>query len=272
VTNELNERFLHKVGRHFVAMSCVQVLDGGKEKELVFSGFLIDADGVWFYVTAGHILRDIRKVVRAGGKFDAWRLTDLSAGNKFKHIAIPFHFDDTKWAVVENEELGLDYAAMPLDALTCLQLEAGDAMPISKIAWGDHVTSHDQWGLVGIPSETVDYDGKTIITGKVVVIPVEEEKTPPKEAGKKAQNQFYGRLKEDSAAIVKDIDGMSGGPLVAIKKVDGIWKYSVIGIQSGWYADSRIIAACPFSSFALELEQVVQRARSLLEASKTEGN
>src|SRR5687768_16387168 len=106
MTNGLNERFLTSVGRHFVAMSSVQILDEGKEKALVFSGFLIDADGVWFYVTAGHILRDIRKVLKAGGKFDAWRLSDLSAGNKFRHIAIPFHFDDTKWTVVENEDLG----------------------------------------------------------------------------------------------------------------------------------------------------------------------
>jgi hypothetical protein len=29
----------------------------------LFSGFVVDIAGEWFYVTAGHILRDIRKAL-----------------------------------------------------------------------------------------------------------------------------------------------------------------------------------------------------------------
>lgn len=265
MTGSLNERFMKSVGRHFVMLSCVQTVPGTpNEKVLVFSGFLADVGGVWFYVTAGHILRGIRSAIKTGAKFDVWRLGDQTAGNRFKDTAIPFAFDIDRWGVIENQEVGLDYAAVPLETMYCQLLQVGGAIPIDKSAWGDHVTEHDQWALVGVPSETVSYDGKTVITARVVVAPIEPVDEPAA-VGPKAQNQFYGRLKDDSATIVKDIDGMSGGPIFALKKVEGTWKYSVIGVQSAWYPQRRIIAACPFSSFALALEELVVSVRSSLD-------
>ena len=268
MTASLNERFMKSVGRHFVTLSCVQTVPGTPgEKVLVFSGFLAEVAGIWFYVTAGHILRRIRLALNGGAKFDVWRLGDQSAGNRFKDTAIPFAFDVDRWGVIENDEIGLDYAAVPLEEMYCLALQAGGAIPIDKSAWGNHITEYDQWALVGVPSETVSYDGKTIITARVVVAPIELVEEPA-EAGPNAQNQFYGRLKDDSATVVTDIDGMSGGPIFALKKVEETWKYSVIGVQSAWYRQARVIAACPFSSFAVALEELVVGVLSSLKAVK----
>ena len=69
MTASLDERFIKAVGCHFVTLSCVRSLpDGSAEKVLVFSGFLAEAGGAWFYVTAGHILKDIRAAITAGAK------------------------------------------------------------------------------------------------------------------------------------------------------------------------------------------------------------
>lgn len=264
----LDQQFIKTVGRHFVTLSCVQTLPGtSTEKILVFSGFLVNISGVWFYVTAGHILKNLRTALNAGVKFDVWRLGDQTAGDRFKGTAIPYSFDIERWLVIENESVGLDYATTPLEDMYCQLLNAGGATPINKHAWGDHVTEHDQWALVGIPSETVSYDGKTIIQAKIVVAPIERIEAPVM-AGSKIQNQFFGRLKEDSTRVVHDIDGMSGGPIFALKKVQGTWKYSVIGIQSGWYRSDRIIAACPFSSLGFELESIVLE---VLSSQKSQG-
>ena len=55
---DLSNRFLKTVGRHFVTLSCMQTpASASEEKVLLFSGFIVDIKGVWFYVTAGHILR-----------------------------------------------------------------------------------------------------------------------------------------------------------------------------------------------------------------------
>jgi hypothetical protein len=251
----INQQFFSAVGRHFVTLSCVQTLpENSAKRVLLFSGFITDINGFWFYVTAGHILRDIRKSLSIGGTFDVWRLGDQTAGNRFNGTAIPFDFNIDDWGVIEDESNGMDYAVTPLGGLFCRQLEAGGVAPIGKEAWGDHLMDHDQWILVGTPSEKVAYDGESVITARVAMLPITAVDAPEL-AGQKNNNQFYGRLHDDSSSIVNDIDGMSGGPIFAVNNKEK--SYVVIGIQSGWYPSSRIVAACPFSSLAFALEDLV---------------
>lgn len=257
MVSSFSERLFKTVGRHFVSLSCVQRPPAkNEERILVFSGFLVEVGGVWFYVTSGHILRDIRAALNVGVVFDVWRLDDQTAGNQFRGVALPYAFDIDKWLVMENQEIGLDYAAVPLDWIYRRQLEVGRAIPIGRVAWGDQLTEHDHWILVGIPSETVAYDQETIITGRIVMMPLEHAEEP-ENAGHKAENKFYARLK--NVGDIKDIEGMSGGPVFAFKKIEGEWRYKVIGVQSSWYRSTRRIAVCPFSSLGAALEESVNQ-------------
>lgn len=258
----LTERVFRSVTRHFVTLSCVQRRPSSdSERVFVFSGFLVAAKGQWFYVTAGHILKDIGAAIDAGCTFDRWRFDDQAAGNEFKGAAVPYAFDMETWLVIEDEVQGLDYAALPLQSIYCRLLEAGGATAINTDAWGDHITEHDRWVLVGIPKESVFYDGVTKIAARIVMAPVYPTENPEL-AGAKAANQFYGKLSEDEDSAVSDLDGMSGGPIFGLKQVDGHWKYQVIGVQSGWYRQIRTIAACPFSSFGQALEELVALAQT----------
>jgi hypothetical protein len=267
---DLTHRVARTVGKHFVTLSCVQhPPDDSPEKVLVFSGFIVDVLGEWFYVTAGHILRDIHTALSSGSSFDVWRLDDQTAGNRFNGMAVPYEFDENRWLVLRNEVTGLDYAAVHLEAFYRRQLEAGEVAAIAKSAWSDHATEHDYWVLVGIPSESVDYDGKTIITARVVVSPLilTEE---PNSAGDKALNQFYATLIDGSERFFKDPDGMSGGPVFALKKCDNQWRYGVIGVQSAWYPTSKTLAICPFSSFGNALEEIVVEACEAIEREQVD--
>ncbi|MBP5949365.1 hypothetical protein [Pseudomonas sp. P42] len=262
------ERFASSIGRHFVTLSCVQHSLTPKGVRIhLFSGFVVDIMGEWFYVTAGHILRDVSSAINGGSTFDLWRLDDQTAGKRFNNIAVPYDFQIEHWCVLEDASVGLDYAAVHLGGLYRQQLEAGGVVPITKQAWGDYVTEHDHWVLYGIPSESISYDDTTQITAKVVMVPLVSAEPPPLTA-QKAENQFYAKLADGSEEVVKDIDGMSGGPIFMLWKADDTWKYSVIGVQSSWYSSARVIAACPFSSFAEALEPVVEEALSELRRAK----
>lgn len=258
--NSLTARFVETVGPHFVTLSCVQ--DSPAPRKLhVFSGFLVEIAGEWCYVTAGHILKDIRSSQEKGATFHTWRLGDQTAAKRFPQ-AIPFDFHIDDWLVIANEDIGLDYAAVALRQMYRSLLEAGGAVPIGEAAWGDHVTAHDKWALVGIPSESVSYDGVSNISARWVVVPIEPAEKPEL-AGPKAQNQFYGRLSNDSISVLRDADGMSGAPIFALKKFEpNLWKYKVIGVQSGWYESDRIITACPFSSFGIAIRDAVEEEHS----------
>lgn len=254
--SDLGARVLKTVGRHFVTLSCVRTAPGTNAQEVfVFSGFLMEIVGVWFYVTAGHIVRGIRTSLEAGFTFDRWRLDDQTAGNQFNGAAVPYDFRVERWLVIEDETVGLDYAVVVLDEFFCKALKAGGAVPLAEETWGDHLTEADRWALVGIPSETVLFDQVTAISARVVIIPLEQT-SEPLAAGRKAENQFYARITDPGR--VKNIDGMSGGPVFALKFREGRWWYMVIGVQSAWYSESKVIAACPFSSLTSAIKDMVE--------------
>jgi len=257
---DLTSRVVKTVGKHFVTLSCVQHPPADAQpKTLVFSGFLIDILGEWFYVTAGHILRDIGTAIDAGSRFDVWRLDDQTAGNHFSGKAVPYAFELKQWFVLQDDSQGFDYAIVHIAAFYRRQLEAGGATPIGRTIWSDHVVPADYWALMGIPSESVKYDGKSVIRARVVVAPLRPAQ-PPDLAKQKAKNQFYGSPLDGSEAVFEDADGFSGGPVFALKRVEGRWCYGIIGIQSAWFRSSRIMAICPFTSFALALKPLVTEA------------
>jgi hypothetical protein len=261
--NDFTERIAQSIGRHFVTLSCIQYAPGRLSGHpLVFSGFVVDISGEWFYVTAGHILRRIHIAIDSGSSFDAWRLGDQTASNKFQNKAVPYDFELSKWYVLEDDKLGLDYAIVHLGGLFRMMLEAGGVLPFGEPAWGDYTMEHDHWALAGIPSESVSYDDTTQISARFVLAPLVRAEPPPSALAKSA-NQFYGKLKDDSNHILDDVDGMSGGPIVMLQQLNGTWKYGIIGVQSAWYSSLRVVAGCPFKSFAISLKPIVEDALAI---------
>jgi len=184
---------------------------------------------------------------------------------------VPYDFNPEEWLELEDGDTGLDYAAVHLREFYRRQLEAGGIRAIARNAWSDHVTEYDHWALVGIPSESVDFDGETIIKARVVMSPLVPTDEPPL-AGERATNQFYARPLDGSEEFFKNADGLSGSPVFLLKKVDGQWKYAVIGVQSGWYSSSRTLAICPFSSFGAALEDLVKEVRATESKSSAQSN
>jgi hypothetical protein len=256
--NDFTKIIARAIGRHFISLSCVQYPpDNTQMRILLFSGFVIEVTGEWFYVTAGHILRDISTALQNGYKFDIWRLGDQTAGNKFGDSAIPYSFELEKWIILEDKESGLDYATVHIDNFYRRQLEANGVTALSKRAWASHSIEHDYWALFGIPSESLSYDNKTLLKARVVSAPlIPTEK--PANVSAKMKNQFYAKMIEGSEQFIRDLDGMSGAPVFSIKRENDLCKYSVIGVQSGLLEPSNVLTICPFVSFGMLLEKAVK--------------
>ncbi len=266
MTKDLTRLLYESAGRHFVTLSCVQHLpnDGGS-KALIFSGFLVEVENLWLYVTAGHILDDVKTALASGSEFDRWRLDDSTAGNPFHGFAVPLDFVIDDWLVIRDSELGIDYAALPLLNLYRQLLAAGGAQALGPDTWGTYLDEHLAWALIGIPSESVNFDGVTRLTARVVTVPLEASATPP-EAGSKAENQFYATFVASPDGFIQDMDGMSGGPVFSLHERDAdSWIYRVIGVQSAWYKSQKVLAICPFDSFGEAIAEVINEARRLSE-------
>jgi len=250
------------VGHHFVTSSWVSIHPDSEEEKLhIYSGFLVDVQGFWFVVTAGHVVSEIKTALASNVIFTAWRLDDQTAGNRFKGIAVPFEFELDAWILLEDESVGFDYAAMLVKNLYRAGLEAGNATAMDHRAWGDHKADHDYWALVGLPSETVTLHDEDKVKGTIYLEPLDAT-TRPSVIGDQRHCMFYGKLRKDFNKNYKSIKGMSGGPIFSLVKSDQQWQYRVIGIQSSWIESLRTVCICPINLF---LERVTKLVEDILD-------
>jgi len=255
---DLTERTMKSTGRHIVTLSYVVTPPDSKQEIVeVISGFVVELLGIWFFVTAGHVLTGIKELMAVGAKFDVWRLSDYTAGGDFRNTGIPIHFDLDSWLFLDKEDVGLDVAVLPIEDLYRKNLEVGNVVPVPDGAWADEKIACAYWVLVGVPNESVSYDGKTQISASMVMMPLEpiDDTQIP---GEPKPQKFYARLIDGSEAVVRRVEGMSGGPIFAISKSIDNWEYVVIGVQSGWFSHQRIVTVFRFSEFANLLKEALK--------------
>jgi hypothetical protein len=256
-----NKRVFESTGRHLVTLSCVQRVPGDTKEYLqLISGFIVELFAQWLFVTAGHVLKEVQAAIDGGAEFDVWRFSDYTAGGEYRNIGIPMSFDIQEWFFIYDAEKGFDFAVYPLSELYRLNLEAGGVVPIPHGAWRSEQIESAYWAVIGVPYESVVYDGETIIKARAVMValePISNEEAP----GKAIPHKFCARLHEGSEAVVNDVKGMSGSPIFALRKADSDWQYVVIGVQSGWWESSRIVTACSISFFMRALEDAITEAK-----------
>lgn len=262
--SDINKIAFARLGQHFVTLSFVQ--NSGTPPKVtshVISGFVLSCANQWFYVTAGHAIEAIKAQLATRATFDCWRLSDATAGGNFPDKAIPYDFNIDNWAFINEETTGADCAVVPITGLVRAGLEVGGVKPLEENAWTERDDEFDQWILYGTPSETVEYDKKSVITARTVMVAAKQCKSPQSITHPKDEI-LYAKLIDESVNVVADIDGMSGGPVFGVKHTPDGFRYAVIGIQSGWLKHHRVLIVCPIAQFARQLDECVKNVRQRL--------
>jgi len=245
---------LDRTGHHFLLITFVATKPDGSQVRETRSAFIVDVRGVWLLMTAGHVLRTLREEYpRIGVTTSRFELQDRFAGSSFSgHAGVPFHFDST--ACMELDEEWGDFGLIPLDALTVSQLKRGNVIAIKESAWGTRpLEEYTHLLLTGVPSETVTHEpGQMVLRHTLIPLAL----CPPNEQPPAGQvGKIKARLLQDESELAQldDIDGMSGGPIFGVRDVDGVARYFLVGVQSGWLRQSRIVT---FSAAAPVLKQL----------------
>ncbi len=248
--------------KHFLCMSYRTSRGGipyGRGQHFA-SCFVVDVEGFWILVTAGHVISSIQEALNAGISVHDFHLHDKLAGHQYE-FAIPYPFDLEDWAVVERD--GADYAAAPLPNLVVRALAAGGIKPIGEHAWGaEPFDQYPYWLLAGIPDESMAVvSHRTVL--KVTLMPMKPA-APPTHVKDAPDARVYAQLISqpglDSVAI-RDIAGMSGGPVFGLRAGTERMHYWLIGVQSGWYDVSRIAYFCPLPRFLAAIKGGIQASR-----------
>ena len=232
----------------------------GNAKGFSYSGFLLTIRGVWCLVTAGHIIKKLDKHLNDktihltnSVIIDGW---GLEAQHKQ-----PFYFDYQRAPrmFVLNNEYRLDFAIIMLKTYYQRLLEANHVVPISEVNWArQHNLSYEEHFVLGLPTElmeSTENEGIEQLRPVPTIIPVTKLDHPP-ERHETPYPQFVGKIFDN--VTLKDMDGMSGGPIIGIAKAkDGKRRYWIVAIQSRWIRSKRIVFGCPVPIFAGLVEQEV---------------
>ena len=227
-----------------------------------FSGFVMSVRGQWNLVTAGHIVRDLdslfqnKKATFTGSVLiDGWGSDAVYRQGPFP----PFNYLDASRTYVYDDEYGLDFALIGLPKFYQTLLEANGIKPVSERNWvlQDRIVFREHF-VLGLPTELKQFtpDGQTFAPTPAI-IPVTKLDGPP--TGHDTQfGRFFGKIFDN--VTISDIDGMSGGPIIGIGDGgDGVRRYWIVALQSGWIRDKRIIFGCPVPVFAAMVEAQIRQ-------------
>jgi hypothetical protein len=250
------------MSRHFVALACEYETinrDGSIHGRgtAVYSGFLMQIYGRTFWVTAGHCLKDELDTNIDKGTL---RVTGGGFLDYFGHEAahrhiVPFTYEAHTGLYIEEPKNGLDFALLMLDELQEGNFAANKLVPITRENWIHQPRlTFDFYRMLGIPNSV--FPDKTleevnILQAMIAVdrVTIDEVGEPPPDADVPPDAWFIGRL--DPGAEIKDIRGMSGGPIYGFRRDDaGNLRYHAVALQSRWWDQSRTIFGCSIPYFA----------------------
>lgn len=239
--------------------------NGGKPLAYSFSGFVVEIDGRWIFVTAGHVFTELEAAKAKGAIIKYWHLDDSSVSpNPQAPYPIDLRMEDVFFT--SEDTSGMDYAAFEIRSpMAKTALSGQGIVPIQQEQWdvdGSVVSEFPSLYLVGTPAHlTKTTFGDPVWERYIVTIPVDIVVAPPQGIKETAFTRLYGEMRmdlldSDSAAAVKDIGGMSGGPIFGLKNgtVAEDFEYRVVALQSSWNKRGGI-AACAVAPFLNALKQ-----------------
>lgn len=241
-------------------VSCPPIAERAQSKNTVAmrTGFIVEINGAWKLVTAGHVLLELRNAVDKGCKLDI-KLVDGWHREDGKTTPIPF--DPMQLGPMAIDHDGDDFGIVPLGPHYERLLAANgvDAVPERQIRGVPPPA--DFYAVVGFPemalnARLVDQDriSQTYQMATPFVMLSANPVLDIKKPFEGSAPRIYATLNpapllefDDHASIrVDDIVGMSGGPLFALwMNREGSHQYTVVAVQSRWRDRSRTIAACP---------------------------
>lgn len=247
-TREAISSLMEWFGRHLVALFQSANVAGAQQQAL-YSGFVVEHDSELYWVTAGHVIDDIRAVEtapNATGKSLCW----LDGYENGQAGAIPAvdvtgrSFSGTEWDIDTGVIRLLSWEAN-------LVRNNGRTLLFNSHAWkGLKKAKPEGYLLLGFPEGLSSIESRSLRNGQVMnvvkpalaCIPVRKIRRRPKspESGNNFWNDreaFYGALTPyfgEESLTIGSVKGMSGGPLISVERDPANQiRYRLVGIQRG---------------------------------------
>ncbi len=246
---------------HIVGMLMPLVVEG-KPRFSWFTGFLLQVADFTFWLTARHILEEIERL-REDCSVNVTGPRWVDSATPSDILGVPLDLND----IPLYKDPEIDFGGIFIKPGYAAPLLAGSRVVcLTPEAWfGQEKASPEGYYLVGMPCEWCEEEvvGSTKdhriyqCSATVVCNPVEAIGSEDRSGNDDFWNHpeaFFGRVLEvtdENGRPLTSIKGMSGGPVLSIERtLEGRLKYRLVGIQSAWLPQSRILRAEPISKVA----------------------
>ncbi|MFO0875179.1 MAG: hypothetical protein U0575_14580 [Phycisphaerales bacterium] len=283
--DELHARFpglMEQLLKHAVAIEWLDSNPDGSDQQLfTCSAFVVSVRGMWFLVTAGHVLDGRASRIAAGRRIASTLLFDACAGNSFPGILIDLEGCP---ALRHDNNHGWDYGIVLLRPYYAQLLAAGGIKPVSERAWSNQPSDVFARVMLGVPGElrrpVIVKQGsqtKAQSSSAWVLFGLQPARHIPECFGEDRDIRIYGvvapgEVVEDGVGTpITDIRGTSGGPIFDLHRdAEGRAVYSLVGVQSSWHKPTGTISGTPLwpvlTSFAEGLDAGLRDRHQMGEA------
>ena len=229
-----------------------------KERVIFLSGFIFSSRNRWFWVTAGHAIKDLDEHLENGTiELDSSTLVDSYNPKPLINIPIPFDYKSSQRISIFDKESGLDFGLIALRPHYRDLLKANGIVPLAEENWSYTREIHfDHYILLGLPKDFIDVASDSRsgeIKSTIYPTMVFLEKTDYQPHKETTYPRFIAEIRDNS--LLEDIEGMSGGPIFGISNEFND-RYWIVAIQNSWL-DRKIIFGCPISVFAPLVEGII---------------
>lgn len=261
--------FLAYMSRHLVPLACeYQSFDRGTlhaSGTTYFTGFVLELHDAWYWVTAGHCLKDLDAQIRNGVlRILGGRFMDYFGSDATYTVGLPYTYEPGSGIYLYDREQGLDFGLLRLNELFKAGFKANGVAVISRKNWMFQPDLEFQiYKLLGIPASeagTVAQPDGSVISGCRSYM-FDVERLEPADVPNVPSDEFFvARMSAQST--IASIEGMSGGPIFGFRmNSEGRWAYHVVAVQSSWLRNERIIMGCPLPLFAERIHQIIESSR-----------
>lgn len=216
-----------------------------------YSASIISINGLWNILTAGHILENIEDSLKSK-KINIYKcqLLDYLGTYSKSREPIPFDYLNSSKTYFVDFDNGLDFGLIKLSNMYRELLSSNGVIPLDeKRLLGEEILSTDnEYLLLGIPQKFTFQEEKGFgksnsqLIGTISPTIIEVKKILNYEEKSFSSSPFFVGKLEDNEKSFDDISGMSGGPIFGFN--EDLKRYWIIGIQSNWLKNSKIIFSC----------------------------
>jgi hypothetical protein len=244
--------------RHLLTLFVSYEVEGERNRQ-IYTGFLLHHSDTLFWVTAGHVIDCINKIL---------------ADSSYKVLAMRWcdgcEIRGAESVVVHNRDLwmfstwkyGVDFAVAIITGLDAANILNNDRVRVlTEEVWRKvHLAQPEGYYLVGYPQEWVEISTDLLSDGRVLgslranlaCLPLRRIEYPGPDPTDEFWNDpeaFYGEIlafTDGPGYQPGDISGMSGGPVISLERdPDSGIRYRLFGVQRSWKSEERLIRAEP---------------------------